>query len=246
MSSSAKVSHILFAFCSCGESFTTLEAAELHKTEEEIYKMMAEGKLTDEPTTEAKEEKERKHTVTPHLRHLSEPLPKPEEPKPLPQSAIFAGVESITKTINTPTISTQTDAHDRLTEHLKKFQTQQSDAAGDRLRQHLEKLRSLAAVATETKEKPAPPPATTAAPASTSITESCPWCACKFQVEQADVHCGIFRHAQFKSGEFVDPHMPQPSMQQLLKFGVVNGCGNPIRMTSFEGKWKVEKCAWTS
>lgn len=57
---------------------------------------------------------------------------------------------------------------------------------------------------------------------------ACPHCAGTIDIAQ--LNCGIFRHAVFKSSlEGIPPHTPMAECERLVASGAVYGCGKPFR-----------------
>lgn len=56
----------------------------------------------------------------------------------------------------------------------------------------------------------------------------CPHCGEYIIIQE--VNCGIFRHAVYKSGEQVDPHMEKSLCMKLVKENKIFGCGKPFRL----------------
>ena len=53
---------------------------------------------------------------------------------------------------------------------------------------------------------------------------------CKEYIIIQEVNCGIFRHAIYKSGEQINPHLKKELCEQLIKEGKIFGCGKPFRL----------------
>jgi hypothetical protein len=75
----------------------------------------------------------------------------------------------------------------------------------------------------------------------------CPWCECYFEV--VAMNCRVFRHAMYRlprhrtNTQLVEPHMREDRMRCLLRYGVVIGCGNPLRI---QPDGSVVKATWDS
>lgn len=68
-------------------------------------------------------------------------------------------------------------------------------------------------------------------------TYECPHCG--GPIEIIEVNCAIFRHGQYKSsGEQLEPHAPKELCDQVVKDGLINGCGKPFKLVNN----KLEKC----
>lgn len=70
------------------------------------------------------------------------------------------------------------------------------------------------------------------------IFVECPWCNCYFEI--VGLNCGIFRHAQYFDGSFVDPHADKITCENLKN--KVYGCLNPVKVVLKDGKFNTEKC----
>lgn len=68
----------------------------------------------------------------------------------------------------------------------------------------------------------------------------CPQCGEYIIIHE--LNCGIFRHAIYKSGEQIDPHMKEKDCQQLLKEKRIFGCGKPFRIIVKDGVYVAEVC----
>jgi len=65
----------------------------------------------------------------------------------------------------------------------------------------------------------------------------CPHCHGSIEIEQ--LNCGIFRHAELKTQQALNPHATQKEMEQLIQTNSIHGCGKPFR---YDGKTKPEIC----
>lgn len=228
---------LVYECVACGLQLPDIESAELHKSDEEVYKMIREGKL--EFTLEDSKKDLDKH--------------------PLGLLATVAApaveVKQIQAPVAVPVAAPAKTTGDPLAAHLARMKAAGANTVADRLQQHLESMKAQGKV----KEKATPLP-TTPAPAQKpqevkrdqkqeekkdTLTLTCSWCACHFLIKESEIACKVLRHAQFKSGDFCDPHTPEVVMRQLKSQGVVNGCGNPLRIEPFEGKYRVVKGAWS-
>ena len=64
------------------------------------------------------------------------------------------------------------------------------------------------------------------------IIISCPHCTDSVLIYKQEINCRIFRHAVYKqTGEQVNPHLDQPSCENLSKNEMVYGCCKPFRIT---------------
>lgn len=53
---------------------------------------------------------------------------------------------------------------------------------------------------------------------------------CKEYIIIQEINCGIFRHAIYKTGEQVDPHLEKNLCFELIKQDKIFGCGKPFRL----------------
>lgn len=58
----------------------------------------------------------------------------------------------------------------------------------------------------------------------------CPHCQGGFEIEA--MNCGIFRHAQYKTGAFVPPHATKAEMDKLIEDKQLFGCGKPFEIVN--------------
>lgn len=57
----------------------------------------------------------------------------------------------------------------------------------------------------------------------------CPHCECMMCIEK--VNCGIFRHGvEIQTGKQIDPHAPKEVCDELIKNGLIYGCGKPFEI----------------
>ena len=66
----------------------------------------------------------------------------------------------------------------------------------------------------------------------------CPWCNEYVFIEQ--LNCGIFRHATFINGGYVNPHASEEECNSWVKNGQIMGCGKPFQIVNGE----VKKCEY--
>ena len=57
----------------------------------------------------------------------------------------------------------------------------------------------------------------------------CPHCKQYIMIEK--LNCGIFRHASYiHSGEQIHPHMKKEDCIELIRQGLIYGCGKPFQL----------------
>lgn len=60
---------------------------------------------------------------------------------------------------------------------------------------------------------------------------TCPHCG--EYVEIIELNCRIFRHGVYKKNMTqINPHMPQPECEALVKADEIYGCGKPFRINA--------------
>ena len=78
----------------------------------------------------------------------------------------------------------------------------------------------------------------------------CPHCHVLMELAHTDLNCGIYRHAVWKDGGTqIDPHAPRDVCEQVVREGLVHGCGKPFRArearsASGEVSLRVEVCGY--
>jgi hypothetical protein len=65
---------------------------------------------------------------------------------------------------------------------------------------------------------------------------------CNDYIIITELNCGIFRHAVYKNGDQVDPHLPKEECERLR--GHVFGCCKPFRVKVIDGQWMAEICEY--
>ena len=65
---------------------------------------------------------------------------------------------------------------------------------------------------------------------------------CNDYVEILDINCGIFRHAVYKTGEQVPPHLSKDKCEELLKTNKIFGCCGPFQICKENDVWVVKIC----
>jgi len=76
------------------------------------------------------------------------------------------------------------------------------------------------------------------------IVVSCPACSCDMLILEEEINCGIFRHAMFKDGNFINPHLPKDMMEELITEDKIWGCGGPFMLVSKDNTYEAIKCDW--
>lgn len=66
------------------------------------------------------------------------------------------------------------------------------------------------------------------------LTLKCPHCQEYFEVAIQDLNCKIFRHAEFKSGQQVNPHASREQIKIYKSLDLIYGCGGPFRLVQQE------------
>jgi hypothetical protein len=77
------------------------------------------------------------------------------------------------------------------------------------------------------------------------IVITCPHCQGFVEVMKDQVNCAIFRHGTFKKDlQQVDPHAPKHICDELVRLGLIYGCGKPFKLhqNPFTTEWYAEKC----
>jgi hypothetical protein len=75
------------------------------------------------------------------------------------------------------------------------------------------------------------------------IFVECPHCL--GLVEVVDLRCGIFRHASFKNGREIDPHLKQAECELLVSSSSVYGCGKPFSVeVQVDGRYISRACEY--
>jgi len=59
---------------------------------------------------------------------------------------------------------------------------------------------------------------------------SCPHCGDSIIIYKHEINCRIFRHAVYKSGEPVSPHLPKEECDRLVANNEVYGCCKPFQL----------------
>lgn len=62
------------------------------------------------------------------------------------------------------------------------------------------------------------------------IIVSCPHCNESILIYKNEINCRIFRHAVYKNGENVNPHLPKEECDKLVLTDKVYGCCKPFRL----------------
>ena len=71
----------------------------------------------------------------------------------------------------------------------------------------------------------------------------CPHCNQIIEIEL--INCGIFRHGTYKAtGEQIDPHMSKEGCDEVVKKGLIYGCGRPFRIIDSNGLYIIEICEY--
>ena len=73
----------------------------------------------------------------------------------------------------------------------------------------------------------------------------CPHCDGEVIVFPNEVNCGIFRHANYKNGNHVNPHANKETCDALVEQNKVDGCCKPFQLKkNTEGKYEILKCGY--
>jgi len=57
---------------------------------------------------------------------------------------------------------------------------------------------------------------------------NCPHCNLDVFIHKNEINCRIFRHAVYKNGDQVNPHLDQISCEKLVESDQVYGCCKPF------------------
>lgn len=61
---------------------------------------------------------------------------------------------------------------------------------------------------------------------------NCPHCGGGIRVQENEICCQIFRHAQYKNnGQQIPPHSSKVECDRLIQENLVHGCAKPFRFT---------------
>ena len=72
---------------------------------------------------------------------------------------------------------------------------------------------------------------------------NCPHCNDIVTVNKNEINCCIFRHAVYKKGKQVNPHLSKEKCDKLINENKIYGCCKPFRFIyKKDGKHYVEKC----
>lgn len=73
----------------------------------------------------------------------------------------------------------------------------------------------------------------------------CPHCDGELIIFPNEVNCGIFRHANLKSGGQVNPHSKKEVCDKLVAEDKVDGCCKPFQLKkNSEGKYEISECGY--
>ncbi len=80
----------------------------------------------------------------------------------------------------------------------------------------------------------------------TDLTFMCPHCYGTVIINEAEINCGIFRHATFReTGECIHPHATQEQCELLIHEGKIFGCGQPFKLEkNIENGWSISICGF--
>lgn len=78
------------------------------------------------------------------------------------------------------------------------------------------------------------------------IIVNCPnqKCQCLIFLLEEEIGCAIYRHAMFKNGQFINPHLPEQLMEELIKQDHIWGCGSPFKLILENNEYKAVRCDW--
>lgn len=62
------------------------------------------------------------------------------------------------------------------------------------------------------------------------IIVSCPNCNDSILIYNNEINCRIFRHAIYKTGQQVNPHLPKEECDRLVSNNEVYGCCKPFKL----------------
>jgi hypothetical protein len=65
---------------------------------------------------------------------------------------------------------------------------------------------------------------------NTEYIAICPWCDVPMIIYKEN--CCIFRHATYKNGQEVDPHLSKDECDRIVRENLVYGCGKPFRIVN--------------
>jgi len=76
------------------------------------------------------------------------------------------------------------------------------------------------------------------------IIVSCPTCSGDILILEEEINCALFRHAIYKDGNFINPHLPKEDMELLIKDNRIWGCGNPFKLIQVDNGYNAILCDW--
>ena len=76
-----------------------------------------------------------------------------------------------------------------------------------------------------------------------NIFIKCPHCGIMIQIFEKELNCKIFRHGTYKKTfKQIDPHLKKAACDNLVKKGLIYGCGKPFKLIKKESNYIVEVC----